>query len=305
MRASGGGGGGKIDLVSASGDVSLRLIRARDVAPVNVGLIPDWKDFLPALKSPPFNTLDGVHYGIALQWAPNTLLYNTRRVTPAPRSWSALYNTRYRGKVTVPNNPIQIADAALYLMTKKPGLGIRDPYELTRPQFDAAVALLRKQRPLVGRYWNYATDEIRDFRDGRALVGSAWPYQALVLEASNVPVSEILPREGATGWADSWMLARKAPHRNCAYLWIRYVSTPRVQARQAIVFGTTPVNPKACPFMNRLRAGSCARFHLDEPPSYSRSIHFWKTPVRQCGWGGRIDCVDYTEWQPAWTRITG
>ena len=30
-------------------------------------------------KSPPHNTVDGVHYGISLQWGPNTLLYNTEK----------------------------------------------------------------------------------------------------------------------------------------------------------------------------------------------------------------------------------
>ena len=71
------GGGSQYDLVSASGDASLRLIRGGDVQPVNVNLIPGYKDFIPQLKSPPHNTVDGKHYGVSLQWGPNTLLYNT------------------------------------------------------------------------------------------------------------------------------------------------------------------------------------------------------------------------------------
>src|SRR6266571_4651571 len=135
MRAGGGGGGGQYDLVSASGDASLRLIYGKDVVPINVNLIPSWKQFLPYFKSPAHNTIDGVHYGISLQWGPNTLLYNTNQVKPAPTSWSVVYGKKYRGKISIPNNPIQIADAALYLMKTKPALGIKDPYELTKPQF--------------------------------------------------------------------------------------------------------------------------------------------------------------------------
>src|SRR5437016_11691259 len=41
------GGGSQYDMVSASGDASLRLIRGGDVKPVNVALIPDWKHFIP------------------------------------------------------------------------------------------------------------------------------------------------------------------------------------------------------------------------------------------------------------------
>ena len=126
------GGGGEYDLVSASGDASLRLIHGGDVQPVNVALIPDCKNFIPALQSPPHNTVDGKHYGISLQWGPNTLLYNTKQITPAPTSWAAIYDPKNKGKITVPDNAIQIADAALYLSKTQPDLGITDPYELTQ-----------------------------------------------------------------------------------------------------------------------------------------------------------------------------
>ncbi len=305
MRAGGGGGGGQYDLVSASGDASLRLIYGKDVVPVNVGLIPSWNQFLPYFKSPAHNTVAGVHYGISLQWGPNTLLYNTKQVKPAPTSWSIVYGNKYKGKVSIPNNPIQIADAALYLMKTKPALGIRDPYELTKAQFAATVALLKKQKPVIKRYWNYASDQIQDFKSNDAIVGATWPYQTLTLQASKVPVKDLIPKEGATGWADTWMVAAKAPHPNCAYLWMRYVTTPKVEAQQAIVFGETPVNPLACPYMNKIQAGSCTQYHLNAPASYLKSIHFWKTPIADCGWGGRKDCVDFTAWQQAWTQITG
>jgi putative spermidine/putrescine transport system substrate-binding protein len=304
MRTGGGGGGGQYDLVSASGDASLRLIFGGDVQPVNVRLIPSWKDFLPAFKSPPHNTVKGVHYGVSLQWGPNTLIYNTKLVKPAPTSWSAIYDPKLKGKITVPNNKIQIADAALYLMKTQPALGIRDPYELTKPQFEAALALLGKQKPLLKRYWDYPADQIKSFKSGDVTIGATWPYQTLQLQAAKVPVKEIIPKEGATGWADTWMLAKKAPHPNCAYLWMRYATTPAVQAKQALVFGETPVNPKACPFMDKLQAGSCAQYHLSAPASYSKSIKFWKTPVSDCGWGGRKDCQDNDAWNKAWIKLT-
>src|SRR5207253_6107174 len=184
MRTGGGGGGGQYDLVSASGDASLRLILGGDVQPVNVNLIPSWKDFVSVFKSPAHNTVKGVHYGVSVQWGPNTLIYNTKKVKPAPTSWAALYSSKYKGKITVPNNPIQIADAALYLMRSKPSLGIQDPYELTKPQLAAAVALLKQQKALLKRYWVYAADEIKDFKSGDAIIGATWPYQTLTLQAA-------------------------------------------------------------------------------------------------------------------------
>ena len=304
MRTGGGGGGGQYDLVSASGDASLRLIYGGDVQPVNVNLIPSWKDFISIFKSPAHNTVEGVHYGVSVQWGPNTLLYNTKQVKPAPTSWGAIYSSKYKGRITVPDNPIQIADAALYLSKSKRSLGIKDPYELTKSQLDAAVSLLKTQRKLTKKYWESAADEINLFKSGDAVIGASWPYQTLQLQAAKAAVKELIPKEGATGWADTWMLAKKAPHPNCAYMWMKYVTTPQVEAKQALVFGETPVNPRACPYMNKIQKGSCAEYHLNQPLSYYKTIHFWKTPVPDCG-NGKKDCMDYNAWQRAWTQVTG
>jgi putative spermidine/putrescine transport system substrate-binding protein len=294
-----GGGGGQYDMVSASGDADLRLIYGGDVKPVNVALIPDWKNFFPQFQSPAFNTIDSVHYGVSLQWGPNVLLYNTKDFASEPTSWATLYDPKNKGKITVPDNPIQIADAALYLSKTKPELGIKDPYELNDAQFQAAIELLKQQQPLVRKYWALAGQEVSMFKNGDASVGAAWPYQTNTLKASGVPVADTIPQEGATGWADSWLLATKAPHPNCAYMWMKWISTPKAQAQQAISFGETPVNTKACQIMDQLAKGSCAQYHADDP-TYSQSIAFWKTPLAECG-NGKSDCTPYSDWQQAWT----
>ncbi|MES1199364.1 MAG: extracellular solute-binding protein, partial [Pseudomonadota bacterium] len=294
--------GGQYDLVSASGDASLRLIRGGNLQPINVGLIPDYANFFPQLQSPSHNTVDGVHYGLSYEWGPNVLMWDTRSIHTAPTSWAAIYDPQYRGKVTVPDNPIQIADAALYLMHAQPALGITDPYELTQPQMDAVVALLRQQRPLIKRYWALASDEISLFTTRDASIGAAWPYQAITLQAAHVPVQSSIPSEGATGWADSWMLAKDAQHPNCAYLWMRWVSTPLVQAQQALFFGETPANKSACAEMDRITPGSCALYHADAPDSYFSQIHFWRTPEASCAAGSNA-CLDYSAWQTAWQSV--
>jgi putative spermidine/putrescine transport system substrate-binding protein len=298
------GGGSQYDLVSASGDASLRLIRGGDVAPVNVNLIPDWKNFIPQLQSPSHNTVNGVHYGISLQWGPNTLLYNAKKVAPAPDSWAAIYSPQYKGQVTVPDNPIQIADAALYLSKTQPSLGITNPYELTENQLDASVKLLKQQRPLIVKYWALASDEIDLFKNGDAVIGASWPYQTITLQSDKAPVKDLIPKEGATGWADTWMLSSHAKHPNCAYMWMKWVSTPKVQAEQAISFGETPANKLACSYMDQIQKGACAQYHANAPASYFDSIKFWQTPTAACG-NGKTDCTDYTEWQQKWTQMKG
>jgi len=282
------GGGGQYDMVSASGDASLRLIYGKDVQPVDPSKIPDFKNFGKTFQSPPNNTVDGKHYGISLQWGPNTLLYNTQKVKPAPTSWGAIYDPKYKGKVTVPDNPIQIADAALYLMKTQPDLGVTDPYELNQDQFNAAIGLLQKQKPLIKKYWALASDEIDLFKNGDAWIGASWPYQTNTLQAAKAPVKDLVPKEGATGWLDTWMVSAKTKYLDCAYKWLAWISTPKVQAEQAIYFGETPVNSKACAWMDKLAKGSCHQYHADAPNAYFKQIYFWKTPIADCG-NGKID----------------
>jgi putative spermidine/putrescine transport system substrate-binding protein len=298
------GGGGQYDLVSASGDADLRLIYGGDVKPININLIPTWKDFHPFLQAPPFNTIGGKHYGVSYEFGPNVLLYSKKAFPAAPSSWSVLYNKKYSGQITVPNNPIQIADAALYLSKTTPSLGITDPYELTQPQFSATVALLKQQHPLIKKYWDLASQEISLFSSGTTVVGAAWPYQANTLNANGQHVAGIIPAQGATGWADTWMLASNAPHPNCAYKWMQWATTPKVQAQEAVYFGETPANKLACPIMDSIQKGACAAYHANAPESYFNTIKFWKTPLAQCG-NGKNDCVPFQQWVTAWTQITG
>ena len=196
------GGGGQYDMVSASGDASLRLIYAGAVQEVNVNLVPAYKDFFKAFQSPLNNTVGGKHYGVSLQFGPNVLMVNTKAFKKPPATWGAIYDPRNKGKITIPDNPIQIADAALYLSKTKPSLGIKDPYELTQAQLDAAVQLLQKQRPLVKKYWALASDQIDLFKNGGSTIGASWPYQVNTLLGSGVPGQHAAGGQGARGRGD-------------------------------------------------------------------------------------------------------
>jgi putative spermidine/putrescine transport system substrate-binding protein len=136
------------------------------------------------------------------------------------------------------------------------------------------------------------------------VIGASWPYQTNTLQGAKVPVKDMIPSEGATGWADTWMLSSKAKHPNCAYLWMKYITEPKPQAQQALYFGETPVNTKACAEMDKIQKGGCAQYHANAPASYFDSIKFWKTPVADCG-NGKSDCKDYTQWVSAWQEIKG
>jgi putative spermidine/putrescine transport system substrate-binding protein len=295
---------GNFDGVSASGDATNRLIAAGDVKPVDVQkLIPDFKDISPALQSPPHNTVDGLHYGVSYEWGADVLMYNKKVVTTAPDSWGVIFDgTSYSGKVDAYDSPIYIADAAVYLKSAQPDLKITDPYELTQDQFDAAVNLLKKQRQQIGNYWGSYTSQIQDFKAGSIVIGPTWPYQYNALVADKQDMGVVLPKEGATGWADTWMLSSKAKNPNCMLKWMAYATTPPVQAKTAYTFGSAPANPQACSILDKEVANYCTDYHVTDP-AYFKSIAYWKTPLTDCGDDRGNTCVPYSEWTSAWTEI--
>ena len=202
---------GQYDGVSASGDATLRLIYAGDVAPVNTDLVPNYATISSFLKDRAWNSVDGQMYGIPHGWGANLLMYNTDVVKGAPDSWGAVFpGSDYKGKVTAYDSPIYIADAALYLMKTKPELGIKDPYSLTSEQLDAAMELLKAQKENIGEYWSDYTKAVQAFESGTSVIGTSWQVIANMLKADNVPIETILPDEGSTGWSDTWMISSKA-----------------------------------------------------------------------------------------------
>jgi putative spermidine/putrescine transport system substrate-binding protein len=300
---------GQYDVVSASGDATLRMIYAGDVAPVNTSLVPNYATIFPFLKDRAWNSVKvkgtPQMYGIPHGWGANLLMWNTKTVSPAPTSWGAVFdaNSPYKGKVTAYDSPIYIADAALYLMKSQPALGIKNPYALDQKQFDAAVSLLKTQRTLIGEYWSDYVKEVQAFQSGTSVLGTSWQVIANLVESEKPGlVKAIVPSEGSTGWSDTWMIGAKSQHPNCAYKWMDWIVSPAVNAQVASWFGEAPAQQKACD--EKDMADQCATFHAADQ-AYSDNIWYWTTPTSSCLDGRSVKCVPYPQWTQAWTEIKG
>lgn len=295
---------GRYDGVSASGDATLRLIAGGDVAPVNTDLIENYADVFEGLKNKPWNSVEGQPYGVPHGRGANLLMWRTDKVKEAPDSWGAVFdpNSPYKGKVTAYDNPIYIADAALYLKATQPDLGIDNVYELDDKQFQAAVDLLKQQREIIGEYWSDYTKEQAAFTQGDSVIGTTWQVIANLLKADKVKIATTLPKEGATGWSDTWMISSKAKHPNCMYMWMNHIISPKANAAVAEWFGEAPSNAKSC--AETAAKDHCETFHAEDE-AYFDKVAYWTTPRKECGDERGNVCKDYSEWVQAWTEIKG
>lgn len=297
---------GQYDGASASGDATVRLMEGGDLTPIDMSILSNYEGINPSLKDQPFNTKDGKNYGMPHGWGANVLLFNSDVVKPAPHSWGVVLDpaqaAKYKGKVTAPDNPIYIADAAVYLMAHQPDLGITDPYELNDEQFNAAVDLLKQQNQFIGEYWSDAAKQISSFANGDSVVGSSWQYQTSALQADGKPIDSDLPEEGSTGWSDTWVLSDQAKNPNCMLEWMNWIGSPKVQAEVAEWFGEAPANLGACDLTED--PNHCDTYHAKDEKYYDQ-ISFWKTPISDCGNDSGDKCKTYDDWVQAWTQIKG
>jgi putative spermidine/putrescine transport system substrate-binding protein len=293
---------GQYDVVSASGDASLRLIYGGDVAPVNTDLVPSYAQIFDDLKMKAWNSVDGQSYGIPHGRGANLLQWRTDLVDPAPTSWDSMFdpNSPYAGKITAYDSPIYIADAAVYLMKAQPDLGITNPYALDDTQFQAALDALTTQKDIIGEYWSDYTKQIAAFTSGDTVLGWSWQVNANFTEA---PVEVLKPDEGATGWSDTWMIGAEAAHPNCGYLWMNHITSPEANAQVAEYFGEAPSNRESCALT--ADEDHCATFHAEET-DYWTNVYYWTTPVEEC-LDGRTDvtCIPYKDWVTAWQELRG
>ena len=298
---------GGFDLVTASGDASLRLIAGKTVQPVNTDLVPSWGKVDERLQNAPWHTVDGVHYGVPYQWGSNVLMYNTEVFKEAPTSWNIVFEETNlpdgkpnAGRVQAFDGPIYIADAALYLMHHKPDLGIKDPYELNEDQYKAALELLRAQRKIVSKYWHDAFVQMDDFTNEGFVASSSWPFQVNILKSQSKPIASTVPQEGATGWADTTMMHADAEHPNCAYKWLEHSISPKLQGDLAAWFGSVPAALEACKGNELLTDAGCDTNGLGN----FDKIAFWKTPTAKCA-SQEAGCVPYYRWVSDYIAVLG
>ena len=299
---------GGFDLVTASGDASLRLIAGKRVQEINTALIPSWKDLDERLESAPWHTVDGKHYGTPYMWGPNVLMYSTEVFKEPPKSWNVVFEEQTlpdgksnKGRVQAYDGPIHVADAANYLMKHKPELGITSPYELNADQYKASLDLLRGQRKIVSRYWHDAFIQMDDFTNEGIVASGSWPFMVNILQSKGVPVESTIPEEGATGWADTTMMHVDAENPNCAYMWMEHTLSSNLMSDLSVWFGANPGVPAACTDgRGQQTAEGCTKNGMDD----FEKIKFWTTPVSKCA-SQNNECVPYYRWVSDYIGVIG
>ena len=295
------------DAILASPEVAGRLVNAKAVAPLKTAQVSGYSGVSPRLRTAAPEVSGGTTYGLPYLWDTYVTGYNSGQVKPAPQTWTTLFSpssaVRYSGKITVPNAPVTLALAALYLKSAQPALGITDPFELTRAQLAAAGQVVNKVRHHIGTWWSADSTVIGQLGDGQDVLGAVLTHQINEMSRAGLPAAGVPTPTEATGSGStvaflySWLVSAHAHNPKCAYQFLSWMTSNKIQERASAFTSAAPVSPAAC---RGPAAANCAAYHMSSLPT-ARNILFEHLPQASCA-AGR--CTSYAQWQAAWKHIT-
>jgi spermidine/putrescine transport system substrate-binding protein len=180
------------------------------VQPWNPKLISNFPHLNPFMVKA--GQYQGKQYGIPDDWGFDAILYRKDKVHPKARSWSLIFDERYKGKIAWFDDIGMIVVAGLYLKAK-------NPWNQTSAELDRSVSFLKKKIKLTKLLWAYETDLWQAFRAGDVWIAYAWPNDWVVMK-KKFPVVYMHPREKPVAWVGMFMLLKgtSRPHLAHAYV---------------------------------------------------------------------------------------
>jgi spermidine/putrescine transport system substrate-binding protein len=227
-----GTSGGR-SLITVSDWLATRMYGLGYLQRLNYADLPNVKkNLLPTLRHPKADPTR--KFTVPWQSGMTGLIVRTD-LAPGVNSINALFDPKYKGKVTMLS---ELRDTAP--MTLK-AMGI-DPDKATTDQWLAAVDKVKKAAA-SGQIRRFTgNDYIRDLTKGDAAIALGWSGDAVQLQKDNPNIKFVMPKEGCMLWSTSMEIPVGAPNPQAAQALINYVYDPKVQADiAAYVNYVTPV----------------------------------------------------------------
>ncbi|HLW78257.1 MAG TPA: ABC transporter substrate-binding protein [Terriglobia bacterium] len=271
-----GGSANNYDVISPSSDVAATIASSGLAAPLDLAKIPSYSQLSPKLTSLPLVRMEGKVYGVPFTWGPNPLLYDTTVFKDPPASWTVLWDPKYRGKISVWDDP-----STVYMAAQVLGYDQADPshlYNLTDQELDHVKAKLLELKPNIRKIWSTGGELTNLFENHEVVAAMGWPLMTNQLRKLNFPIGETIPRENTTGWIDHMMINAASENKELAAEFLEYLVEPGTQAKVAEVTGYIPANPHAADGMSDEEK---ANLHLNDVDAYQKRIYFWQNVPRR------------------------
>jgi spermidine/putrescine transport system substrate-binding protein len=207
----------------------------------------------------------GKQYGIPDDWGFDSILYRTDKVHPTARSWSLIFDKRYKGKIAWYDDPVEMLVVAGYL------LGFKNPYKMTDDQLKQAQKFLISKKHLVRMIWSSEVDMDNAFASGDLWIAYAWPNDWVLMKKRGLKVRYMRPREKPISWVGMFMQLKGTPRSHLAHAYVNAWSSTKSAKWLEDNYGYGHANVKARPSSSDLLRA----LQLDNPRAVAEpNAHF-------------------------------
>lgn len=271
-----GGSAANFDVISPSSDVAHMIATSGLVAELDLAKIPSYGELFKKLTSLPIVKNDGKTYGVPFVWGPNPMLYDSTAMGKAPNSWSELWNSKWKGKISVWDDL-----STLYMTAQVLGFDKPSPsqiYNLSDEQLEKVKSKLLELKPLIRKLWATGGELTNLFQNKEVVAAMGWPLMTRQLKKAGMKVEETIPKESTTGWIDSLMITAASKQKELAHQFLEYMVQAKTQKAVVDVTGYVPANLKAGELMT---AEERVSLHLNDAEAYMSKLNFWENVPRR------------------------
>jgi len=220
-----GSKGADFDVVAFDTSSFKRYIDGGLIQPIDMGKVANAANLAPAFQKVAPIMRDDKHYGLPFAWGSLPLVYDKAQFSAAPDSWSVMWDPANAQKL------IALDDANNSIVLAAMVLGLKDPFNLSDAEFDAVKAKLIEQKKLLLSYYAGFDDGVNIFaQSGIKAMFSMGEPQVPSLKAKGVDAAFVIPKEGAIGWLDCWVLSAGARDVDLALAWFNACLDKKVGA---------------------------------------------------------------------------
>ena len=215
-------GGANYDVIIPSDYMIAKLIEEEMLAELDFSNIPNAKYILDKYTGLYYDPED--KYTVPYTVGMVGLIYNTTMVEGTPDSWSIMWDEQYAGKILMFNNPRDAFGIAQFLLGQS--INTTDLKE-----WDAAVAKLKEQNPLVS---SYVMDEVfNKMENGEAAIAPYYAGDFLTMYDINPDLAFCYPKEGVNFFVDAMCVPKSAENKEAAELYINFMCEEEIAVANA------------------------------------------------------------------------
>ena len=218
------------DICTVSGNRLHQFVEAGIIEPLDTSRLRNWSRINPLYADADWLRVGGAVVAMPLVIGTNVLVFDTQEVTPAPDSWDAMFDHKYKGRITYDIEDfllctmiLQGADPTFVSYVGKP--------DAAAQAVNAARDKLIGSKSQVVRFFDEGSELQQLLTGGDAVLAQTYASTPARLILAGQPFRRVVPREGSLSFVYNFAIVKGAPNRDAAYRFLdAMLGTPGVEA---------------------------------------------------------------------------